>query len=146
LGSQDYSTVGGIAEGLCSNYHDQYGREDQSTTFLMGYKNMAHQHSGNVIMVCSDCAPKSGSFTGQDPKSFIGKLVKIAFKATKPDGKQTREHMWVEVREAPALDWLKGILLNRPYFQTGFDNGDSVGFRVDEIEDVKDMTHELKGN
>jgi hypothetical protein len=105
---------------------------------------MDHDHDDKVVMVCGDCAPKAGSFAGQEPKSFIGKLVKVPFKAFKPDGRQTKEHMWVEVLEAPALDWLKGTLRDTPFLQTDFDRGDSVGFRVGEVEEVRELTHNLK--
>lgn len=105
---------------------------------------MEHTHDDGMVMVCHDCAPKPGKFTGQEPKSFVGKLVKVAFKAFTPTGEQTWEHMWVEVTEVAALDWLKGILRNEPCFRCTFSNGDSVGFKVSEIEDVRDMPATMK--
>jgi len=95
-----------------------------------------HQHDDNVVSVCSDCAPRAGQFTGQDPTSFVGKLVKLAFKSVKPDGVATKEHMWVQVQTVVAEDWLRGKLLNTPYFQTGFEKGNQVGFQINEIEEV----------
>lgn len=97
---------------------------------------MEHSHKGNVVMVCSDCAPKPGRYAGQDPKSFVGKLVKLAFDAKRSDGTDTKEHMWVFVQEVAVSDWLKGRLDNTPYFTSKFKLGDQLAFKVADIEDI----------
>lgn len=107
---------------------------------------MEHQPNDKVVMVCGDCAPKPGSFTGMDPNSFVGKMVKLAFKATKPDGKETKEHMWVHATHAVAGEWMRGILLNTPYFKTSFQRGDAVGFKVSDIEQAGDMSPKAQDN
>jgi hypothetical protein len=105
---------------------------------------MEHREDDRMVAVCSDCAPKPGSFTGQDPKSFVGKLVKIAFDATKHDGTKTKEHMWVQVREHSAGEWVSGVLVNTPFWKMNFRKGDQVGLKVSDIEQVYDP--KTKGN
>lgn len=97
---------------------------------------MEHDPNDKVVMVCSDCAPKAGRYAGQDPKSFVGKLVKLAFDGKRPDGSDTREHMWVIVQEVAVGEWLKGKLDNTPYLVSEFKLGDQVAFKVSEIEDL----------
>lgn len=99
---------------------------------------MSHEHNNteNVGMVCESCAPKPGKFTGQDPNSFMGKLVKLAFKAFNPRTQsQTKEHMWVRPQMIEE-GIITGILLNYPVLETEFNYGDAVSFRVSEIEDA----------
>lgn len=98
--------------------------------------------SSNVAMICKECAPKAGHFTGQDPKSFVGKMVKLAFRVKTPDHRETLEHMWVKVLNVSVDDWLRGTLDNDPMMETTYRMGDMVGFQVSEIEAVLDDTPE----
>lgn len=94
----------------------------------------------NVAMVCSDCAPKPGQFTGQNPDTFVDKFVKLGFVAKRDDGSDTKEHMWVKVQKVEAGDYLLGILHNHPVMWVAFSYGDEVGFHVSEIEQVAEDT------
>lgn len=96
----------------------------------------------DVVSVCSHCAPKRDHFTGQDPNSFVGKLVKIAFKVQTPEYRDTLEHMWVRVKDVSIDTWLRGELINTPTMKTTFRQGDMLGFQVSEIEAVLDAPQE----
>jgi hypothetical protein len=86
----------------------------------------------NIGMVCERHAPQPGRYTGTDPKTFIGKHVKLGF----PSKSGRIEHMWVLV-ESVEGDELRGALANDPVLDVGFVCGDGVGFVVDEIEAVE---------
>jgi hypothetical protein len=92
----------------------------------------------NVGLVCEKHAPKPGSFTGQDPSTFIGKHVKLGFPAL-DRGRQTTEHMWVMVTElfsGPEPEQLVGFVNNDPVLECAYKDGDAVAFAVSEIEAV----------
>lgn len=90
----------------------------------------------NIGAVCEDCASKPGKYTGQDPKTFVGKHVKLGFPARDPRTmKKTTEHMWVEVQEVTP-EGLKGTVNNDPIMVTQYICGTEILFTVDEIEDV----------
>jgi len=93
----------------------------------------------NIGLVCADHAPKAGKYAGQEPKTFLGKMVKLGFKAIHPlTNKESIEHMWVEVTHEieDGDERLGGTLDNDPIFICDFRNGDSLAFNVEEIEDV----------
>jgi uncharacterized protein YegJ (DUF2314 family) len=96
----------------------------------------------HVAALCSHCAPKAGNFTGQEPSSFMGKLVKIGFKVQTQEGRDTLEHMWVKVKDVSFDTWLRGELINTPVMKTTLRHGDMLGFQVSEIEDVLDAPQE----
>lgn len=89
----------------------------------------------NIGYVCPNHAPKSGKYVGQDPKTFIGKYVKLAFDDR--NGKM-KEHMWVKVVgfHDEQKGELRGVLDNDPVFEVGYVCGDELAFEVHEIEDV----------
>jgi len=96
-------------------------------------------------VVCGGCAPKPGAYTGQKPDTFTGKQVKLGFDNTDPrDGKPRKEHMWVqvlrvaEVGEFPTGEELVGKLANDPVLQCEYQCGDTLAFKVSEIEEVYD--------
>lgn len=98
--------------------------------------NETYEHSDNVGMVCSDCAPKSGSFAGHNPETFVGKYVKLGFKATHPiTRRETKEHMWLKVERTDG-PLLVGVLDNDPMLETDVKFGDTVNFTASEIEEV----------
>lgn len=94
------------------------------------------EHSSNYGFVCSVHAPKPGKYKDCDPKSFIGKYVKLGF----PCKGGQLEHMWVLVYKAEE-DKLFGELDNDPVLTTDFDPplecGDWIEFKVHEIEDAQ---------
>lgn len=96
---------------------------------------MARESVHNIGLACPEHGPRPGQFTGQDPKTFIGKLVKLGFPT---DDQQYRiEHMWVKVDSLGTHGTeLEGVLDNDPVFEVGYDCGDGVGFDVSEIEQV----------
>lgn len=87
----------------------------------------------NIGFVCKTHEPKPGKFSGQDPKNFLGKFVKLGFPS--PQG---TEHMWVIVKRLGSQTQLEGALDNDSIYDTGYDCGDGVGFDVEEIEEVDD--------
>jgi len=90
----------------------------------------------NFGHVCSEHAPKPGKFAGQDPKTFLGKFVKLGFKTK--DGTNT-EHMWVKVDKVNKINKsgeLEGVLDNDPVLDVGYAHGDALAFEVSEIEAV----------
>jgi len=87
----------------------------------------------NIGHVCPVHAPKPGRFAGQDPQTFLGKVVKLGFKTT--DGKTT-EHMWVKVDKVNENGELEGVLDNDPVYDVGYVCGDALAFQVEEIEAV----------
>jgi uncharacterized protein YegJ (DUF2314 family) len=98
-----------------------------------------HEPLSNIGMVCPDHAPRPGKFTGQAPRSFVGKFVKLAFKGKNPrTGDAGLEHMWVQVKYAIG-DKLKGKLANEPVSIMSYKHGDTVDFSVSEIEQVSDV-------
>jgi len=92
----------------------------------------------NVGSVCSEHAPKPGKYAGQEAKQFVGKIVKMGFKAFHPyTGRQTIEHMWVKVTRVDQNSLVgkldnEPILVTEPYVQLG----DIITLTVDQIEDV----------
>lgn len=96
---------------------------------------MPREPLANIGHVCPKHSPKAGKFKGQDPKSFIGKFVKLGF----PSDRGVLEHMWVKVDKLGENgDELEGTLDNDPVYEVGFVCGDGVGFNVDEIEAVNE--------
>lgn len=93
------------------------------------------EHSSNYVLVCPAHEPKPGKYKDCDPKSFIGKHVKLGF----PCQMGQTEHMWVLVHKVEE-DKLSGELDNDPVLITDFDPplkcGDWVEFETHEIEDV----------
>lgn len=90
----------------------------------------------NVGIVCKDHAPKpNAKFAKEKPLSFVGKYVKIGFRAKLPTGNETVEHMWVAVKAVEGKK-LQGILNNDPVLAIDVECGDSVTFDVSEIEAV----------
>jgi len=93
-------------------------------------------------MVCGECAPKPGAYTGQQAHTFIDKQVKLGFDNTDPSGKPKKEHMWVKVLrvaeagEFPTGEELVGALNNDPVLQCEYQCGDTLAFKVSEIEEV----------
>ncbi len=89
----------------------------------------------NYGFVCSSHEPKPGKYKDCDPKTFIGKAVKLGF----PCKNGAKEHMWVLVHETEN-NLLRGELDNDPVLITDFDPplkcGDWIEFEVHEIEDV----------
>jgi uncharacterized protein DUF2314 len=85
----------------------------------------------NIGAVCDRHAPKAGRYKDADPKTFIGKYVKLGF----PSKSGRIEHMWVRVESIEGAE-LHGVLDNDPVLDVGFVCGDGVGFTVDEIEAV----------
>lgn len=85
----------------------------------------------NIGVVCGCHVPKAGAYKGVDPKTFIGKYVKLGF----PSKCGRVEHMWVHVEEMDGGK-LYGTLNNDPVLDVGFVDGDPVGFTVDEIEAI----------
>ena len=96
---------------------------------------MLREPLSNAYAVCSAHASKPGKYAGQDPKSFIGKHVKLSFPA-KNRGKATTEHMWVLVERLHKTKGLQGTVNNDPVLECAFKDGDTVAFGVHEIEDV----------
>ncbi len=92
----------------------------------------------NSAYVCSKHASKPGAYTGQDPKGFVGKHVKLGFPA-KDQGRSTTEHMWVRVTklyEGTENEQLEGTIDNDPVLDCAYKDGDTIAFSVKEIEDV----------
>ncbi len=87
---------------------------------------------GNVGFVCPEHESKPGKYKGRKPKEFIGKYVKLGFPIK---GTNSREHMWVLVEKVVKGE-LQGTLDNDPTSDVGYECGDGVGFKVEEIEDV----------
>ena len=87
----------------------------------------------NLFHPCKEHEAKPGGFKGQDPKVFVGRLVKLGF--LQPDGKH-KEHMWVKVLKLGNETQLEGVLDNDPFYVTDYKYGDGVGFDVEEIETV----------
>jgi len=99
----------------------------------------------NVRAVCDAHAPRQGRFTGTKPETFLGGMVKLAFKAINPTtGNETLEHMWVEVTELVTSDVyqngesLIGRLYSEPVLQCDYASGDELAFKVEEIEAFAD--------
>lgn len=97
------------------------------------------QDNCNVNMVCEAHAPRSGNYKDMKPEFFVGRLIKLGFKAINPaTGKQTLEHMWVATTAlAPKSDDSKeliGVLTNEPILDCGVEYGSKVEFNVEEIE------------
>lgn len=98
--------------------------------------NLSRESQSNVGQVCASCAPQPGQFAGQEPANFVGKIVKLGFSAINPISQQpTKEHMWVQVLEVKD-DKLVGTLDNYPTLNTNVAYGDTLSFKVEEIEDV----------
>jgi hypothetical protein len=90
----------------------------------------------NIGLVCPTHASKPGAFTGKDPKTFVGKYVKLGFPATDPRTKlPSTEHMWVKV-EGLHEEGLHGVVNNDPVLDCEYSDGSGVAFGVDEIEAV----------
>jgi uncharacterized protein YegJ (DUF2314 family) len=92
----------------------------------------------NIAMYCKKHAPKPDARLAKaNPQTFIGRHVKIGFKAT--DLHVGIEHMWVKVRAVQTKTGkLIGVLANDPLFCPGLKNGNRVIFNRDEIEAVMD--------
>lgn len=93
---------------------------------------------GNIAMLCDEHSPKPNSeLAEKGHEFFIGKFVKLAFKAWAPSGEETLEHMWVKVgKYNEESKELEGVLDNDPILDTKYKFGDEIAFRLDEIEDV----------
>lgn len=92
--------------------------------------------TSNLRAVCDTHAPKpQEKFTKKEPKFFIGKWVKKAFKVNKEFPKRPQlEHIWVKVTEVRDRT-LVGTLANAPLFmEERF--GDKVTVELSEIEDL----------
>jgi hypothetical protein len=111
----------------------------QATAWIHPKELSAMRESiSNVGFVCQHNAPKAGKYAADDPQTFVGKFVKMAFKAHNPvTGKPTVEHMWVKVTRT-SQGKLLGKLDNDPVFVTDpyVQCGDSVSLTTDQIEDV----------
>lgn len=99
----------------------------------------------NVRLVCDAHAPRAGRYTGTAPETFLGGMVKLAFKNKHPvSKKETLEHMWVEVIELvdegvyPNGERLIGRLHSEPVLETEYVAGDELAFSVAEIEAFAD--------
>lgn len=97
------------------------------------------ENPNNIQAFCAEHSPKPVTFDG-DPKTLVGKHVKLAFETTEPpeeyaDRWPTKEHMWVKVKSVDG-ETLTGILDNEPAFLDYVELGDEITFDVNEIEDV----------
>lgn len=83
-------------------------------------------------------APKPGGFVGLPISMFVGKHIKMAFKAFDDNGNRTIEHMWIKVlRTVPGSKRsMVGILSNQPKLSTGFNLWDEITFDIEEIEEL----------
>ncbi len=86
----------------------------------------------NIGFVCKDHQPKPGKYSSHDPKTFLGKYVKLGFPARNSG---VVEHMWVKVEEVTDKE-LIGTLDNDPIKDVGYLHGDALAFELHEIEDV----------
>lgn len=97
----------------------------------------------NVFLV-NNRENRAGKYAGQDPETFVGKWVKLAFPVKHPaSGNLGTEYMWVSVQTTSTEDLrskcqLIGVLDNDPMYECPLKCGDLVAFNVEEIDDVLD--------
>ncbi len=84
----------------------------------------------NMGFVCQKCSLKPDPrFANLPPSAFVGRSCKLAFPVASG---ARREYMWVRVTEHDG-DELIGFLDNDPIFEVGYEHGDRIGFKRDEI-------------
>ena len=95
---------------------------------------MENETIENQMLICSCCGDdiQKNWFAKYGKINLKNSMVKAAFPCQNPEGKDTFEHMWVEVIEDKG-DVVRGILSNEPIMATDYDFGDTVEFTKEEI-------------
>lgn len=97
---------------------------------------MKREPKSNVVMVCKDCAPKSTeAWKDVKPAFLVGCFVKKGFAAIAPNGKPSRESMWVKITDTYRKK-LKGTLANQPVFDMDIKMGDTIYVSMKEVIEV----------
>jgi uncharacterized protein YegJ (DUF2314 family) len=95
---------------------------------------------GNINFVPKEKGRKPDpKYAAMDPAIFVGRYVKLGFDCKTPDGDETTEHMWVEVKALLANGLLQGTVNNDPFFDGSPKMGAEVQFSPSEIEDLYDL-------